>query len=509
LGRIKGMRGKFVGVEFEQATDLVHRQLLPLDWVVGVPAAPPRPPLVGPACPACLILVPTRELAEQVNAEAEEFTRYSDLRSVAFAGGSDLKVQMRELAHGADILVTTPGRLVDALHRGVVKLHGVKHLVLDEVDRMMELGFGSQLEEIIEQGGMPTAFSGQRQTSFWSATIPQTVRLLAEAFLGRECVWVDCTGGRNNPVPGTIEHVLVDARPTHRVCRQFQAGTEIITRKGRRGVIEFPVGSKWRVEFNDGDLVEHKMVPKGELYLTSLRTTNVKADRFQQLATVLSSREFVKASVIVFCRRRDTVAEVYNYLKDRFMGVVDCHGGMSQWVRSQSVQKLRDGKADIMVATDIAARGLDIENVTHVVNFELPMVVDEFVHRCGRTGRIGRKGVAVTFVTGREAIFKPLRRTICATQKVPEWFSLEGMRLHWRPRHYKLPFSKVRDEPGRDAALEVRYEYMEKHRLREQRQKQRFMAKAEALERGDAREYVGPEAADRAVVQEPVREVFS
>jgi len=430
-----------------------------------------------------LVLVPTRELSEQVHAEVGHFTTHSSLRCAALFGNDNMRSQLRDLAHGADILVATPGRLIDMLHRGVCSLSDVKHLVLDEVDRMMELGFGTQLEEIMEQGGMPTV-SGGRQTSFWSATIPPAVRELAEAFLGRECVWVDCTGGQTNPVPKTIRHVVVDARPPHRVMRKLQPGSNVITSKGRRGILEFSVGRKWRVMFTDGDLIEHKMLKKGEVFLANWKTDGIKDDKFQLLYTILTSREFAKASVIVFCRKRETVTEVYDFLKEKLTGVVTCHGGMSQTFRSRSLQQFRDGTAEVMVATDIAARGLDIPSVSHIVNFELPHVIDEFIHRCGRTGRIGRQGTAVTLVTGRESIFSAVRRVIRDQgQDIPDWFSLDGMNLAWRPRWSRPPFARMKIGPDRDAPEDERRRYKELIRDREQRQKTRLMRKAEAQSR--------------------------
>lgn len=478
LGRIKGIRAGMAGIEFEEATGLTHRQLVPPDWVVSVAEPPPMMPWKGPVQPLALVLVPTRELSEQVQNEFLSFAEYSRLRTVALYGSSAMRAQLRDLAHGADVIVATPGRLVDALHRGVCKLDRVRHLVLDEVDRMMELGFGSQLTEIVEQGGMPTMTEG-RQTSFWSATIPYSVREVVEAFLGKECVWVDCTGGQTNRVATTIEHVLIDARPMHRAMRKFEAGSKVVTSKGRRGVAEFAVGSKWRVMFTDGELVEHKMMKKGEIFLTNWKTQAVKEDHLRLLLATLSSREFQKATCIVFCRKRETVSEVYKFLKDKFMGVTLCHGGMSQSLRSKAVQALRDGTVDVLVATDIAARGLDINSVTHVVNYELPLAIDEFVHRCGRTGRIGRKGTAVTLVTGREPTFKALRRLLLKQgHKVPEWFSLEGLNLAWRPRRYRPPFTMVKQLPGRDATAEERRLYMEGKRNREQRAKTYIMKQA-------------------------------
>ncbi|CAJ1382010.1 unnamed protein product, partial [Effrenium voratum] len=118
---------------------------------------------------------------------------------------------------------------------------------------------------------------------FWSATIPLSVRDLAQAFLGRNCVWVDCTGGESNPVPTTITHMFIDARPPHRIMREFQPGDQVITKGGRKGIVEFQVGRRWRVQFDDGDLVQRKMLQKGRLHHTSLRIDGVKKHKLELL----------------------------------------------------------------------------------------------------------------------------------------------------------------------------------------------------------------------------------
>jgi len=482
LGVVKGIKDGRAALEFEAATGKTHRQLVPVEWVVGAPEPPPKRRWQGPAVPKAVVLVPTRELSEQVHNEAKEFLYYSPLRSAAIYGDSNLRSQFRDLAHGADLLVATPGRLIDALHKGMIRLDEVQFLVLDEVDRMMELGFGSQLEEIVTQGAMPGKLGG-RQTTFWSATIPLSVRELAEAFLGTQCAWVDCTGGQTNPVPTTISHIFVDARPPHRALREFQPGDSVITKGGRRGIAEFQVGRRWRVQFDDGDLVQRKMLLKGRLHHTSLRTDSSVQCKLETLRGVLEAREFEEATIIVFCRRRDTVMEVYRYLKEQFEGVVTCHGGMTQSFRSKSIKALKEGSADILVATDIAARGLDVESITHVVNYELPLVLDEFVHRIGRTGRIGREGTAVTFVTGREKIFGAMRRMVLSQgHKVPDWLNFQGLQLAWRPRNYKLPCTKVRKGIPQDAPPEVRDAYMEKNRDMQRRTKSKLMTRMAELE---------------------------
>mmetsp|Transcript_69247 Transcript_69247/g.150707 ORF Transcript_69247/g.150707 Transcript_69247/m.150707 type:complete len:799 (-) Transcript_69247:112-2508(-) len=484
LGRVKGKTGGLVAIVFDVATGLSHRQLVPPEWVVSAPEPAQLAPWKGPARPVALVLVPTRELSDQVHSEARELAIYSPLRTVTLSGTTGMRSQFRDLAHGADLLVATPGRLVEALHRGVVRLDDVRHLVLDEVDRMLEMDFGGQLEEICVQGGMPTSSAG-RQTSFWSATIPPSVRKLAEALIGRACVWVNC-GGANSSVPSTVKHVFVDARPLHRSLRAFEPGAEVITRKGRRCILEFQVGKRWRARFTDGDIIQRRMLSKGELFPTKMSNAAVIEDKYEMLRKLLGSYEFRKAKVIVFCRRRESATKVFQFLKEKFQRVVICHGGMMQAFRTRSLQALRDGDADILVATDIAARGLDIPSISHIVNFELPLVIDEFVHRCGRTGRIGHRGTAVTFVTGRENIFKAVRRLMLKQdQQLPEWFSLEGMALAWRPKSYQVPFTQRPPGLGRDATTEERFALLEKRRAREQRYGIDIMKKAAAVERGE------------------------
>lgn len=484
IATVRGMKNGLGALEFEEATGKAHRQLVPVDWVVGSPEAPLRRRWQGPALPGAIVLVPTRELCEQVHLETKEFLHFSPLRSVALFGDANLRSQFRDLAHGADLLVSTPGRLVDALHKGLVRLDKVRFLVLDEVDRMMDFGFGSQLEEIVTQGAMQPSRAGGRQTTFWSATIPLSVRELAEAFLGRNCVWVDCTGGQTNPVPTTISHIFVDARPPHRTMREFKPGDPVITKGGRKGTAEFQVGRRWRVQFDDGELIQRKVLKKGRLHHTSLRTDGAKVHKLELLREILETRDFEQATIIVFCRRRDTVMEVFRYFKEHFLGVVTCHGGMTQSFRSKSIKALKEGNAEILVATDIAARGLDIPEISHVVNYELPLVLDEFVHRVGRTGRIGRAGTCVTLVTGREKIFKAMRRMVLNQgHELPEWMSLQGLQLAWCPRNYKIPFAQRRRGLAKDAAPDVREAYMMKNRDMQRRTKANLMSRMMELER--------------------------
>lgn len=220
------------------------------------------------------------------------------------------------------------------------------------------------------------------------------------------------------------------------------------------------------------------------MHHTSLRTDGAKVHKLELLREILETRDFEQATIIVFCRRRDTVMEVFRYLKEHFLGVVTCHGGMTQSFRSKSIKALKEGNAEILVATDIAARGLDIPEISHVVNYELPLVLDEFVHRVGRTGRIGRAGTCVTLVTGREKIFKAMRRMVLNQgHELPEWMSLQGLQLAWCPRNYKIPFAQRRRGLPKDAAPDVREAYMMKNRDMQRRTKANLMSRMMELER--------------------------
>jgi len=437
LGRYRGTRNGLAAVEFEASAGEVHRQLVPADWVVGAPQSRVRSRWQGPARPYALVMVPTRELAEQVQKELVNFSEYDDLASVALFGNQDMRQKLRTLAHGADIMVASPGALINALHRGLVSLDRIRYLVFDEVDRMMELDFGAQLEEIMEHGGMPSTADG-RQTSFWSATLPVEVKELTEGFLGSQCIWVDCTGGQNNPLADTIQHVMIDGRPTFRTLRQFEKGMRVVTSGGRVATLDQKVGRRsWRLRYEGSDhdgIQRFKKVRVGKIFSRNFSGDAVEEEKVEHLLNILKMSEFENSTAIIFCRKRETCAELYKFLKDEFSRIVCAHGGMPQGMRAQSVQALRDKKADLLVATDIAARGLDIPGITHIINFELPLVLDEFVHRCGRTGRIGRKGTAITFVTGREIIFKPLKRLLGSQgHRLPEWCTYEGLDRAWRP----------------------------------------------------------------------------
>jgi ATP-dependent RNA helicase DeaD len=275
-----------------------------------------------------LVMAPTRELAVQVAEATNRFGRKHGIGVVAVYGGQPIDRQLRALRSGVQIVVGTPGRLLDHLRRGSLSLAAVRLVVLDEADEMLDMGFIEDIEEILRQ--TPAA----RQTALFSATIPPHIRRLAEQYM------------RN---PETIA-----------------VTPEIMT------------------------------VPQIDLRYVEVSPRN-KLDALSRILDV----EATTAS-IVFCRTRREVDELGEALVSRGYGAEAIHGDLSQTQRDRVMARFRSTQADVLVATDVAARGLDLENVSHVFNYDIPESPDSFVHRTGRTGRAGRTGTAITLVTPRE-----------------------------------------------------------------------------------------------------------
>jgi ATP-dependent RNA helicase DeaD len=309
-----------------------------------------------------LILVPTRELAMQVAEAVHKYGRGSDLRVVPIYGGQSMGQQLRVLERGVDIVVGTPGRVLDHIRRGSLALGGVTSLVLDEADEMLDMGFADELEAILEQT------SRERQTALFSATMPKRILEIAKRHL-------------TAPVHVTIATEKLAAGETARV-REI---AYVVQRRNKPAA----------------------------------------------LARVLDME--APASAIVFCRTRIEVDELTETLGGRGYSADALHGGLSQEQRDRVLRRFRDGATEVLVATDVAARGLDIEGVSHVVNFDVPSSPDAYVHRIGRTGRAGREGVAVTFAEARETrllrnIEQFTKRKI-AIESVPTAHDLRARRL--------------------------------------------------------------------------------
>ncbi len=271
-----------------------------------------------------LVLTPTRELAQQVNSVIERFGRAAGLHSACVYGGVGMEPQVHALRRGTTIIVATPGRLIDHMERGNVRFDKLSVLVLDEADRMLEMGFMPAIQRIM------SAVPKDRQTLLFSATLPGEIKGLA-ANLQRD------------PVHITVGSV---AKPVDAV---------------RQGV--------------------YTVAPAGKMDL---------------LAKVLREPEVVSA--LVFVRTKHGTDKVAKILYQDGFRAQAIHGGLSQRQRQQAIDGFRKGRYTVLVATDVAARGLDVQGITHVVNYDIPNCHDDYVHRIGRTARASAEGDAITFV---------------------------------------------------------------------------------------------------------------
>ena len=275
-----------------------------------------------------LIMTPTRELAIQVADEIGKLTRYKGLRSLPIYGGQEIGRQIRALKKKPQIIIGTPGRLLDHINRKTIRLEDVQTVVLDEADEMLDMGFMEDIQSILKQ--VPE----ERHTMLFSATMPLNIQKLAQQFL-------------KNP-----EHVSV-------IPKQVTA----------------PLIDQGYMEVHE-------------------------RQKFEALSRLLDMESPELA--IIFGRTKRRVDELSEALQKRGYSADGLHGDLSQNQRDSVMRKFRDGSIDVLVATDVAARGLDVSGVTHVINFDLPQDPESYVHRIGRTGRAGKEGTAMSFVTPRE-----------------------------------------------------------------------------------------------------------
>ncbi|KAK4616251.1 ATP-dependent RNA helicase DED1 [Fulvia fulva] len=303
------------------------------------------------AYPTSLILAPTRELVSQIYDEARKFSYRSWVRPCVVYGGADIGSQLRQIERGCDLLVATPGRLVDLIERGRISLANIKYLVLDEADRMLDMGFEPQIRRIVEGEDMPP--TDGRQTLMFSATFPRDIQMLARDFL-REYIFLSV--GR---VGSTSEN---------------------ITQK-----IEY---------------VED--IDKRSVLLDILHTHGA-------------------GLTLIFVETKRMADSLSDYLINQGFPATSIHGDRTQRERERALEMFRTGRCPILVATAVAARGLDIPNVKHVVNYDLPTDIDDYVHRIGRTGRAGNTGVSTAFFNrGNRGVVRDLIDLLKeANQEVP------------------------------------------------------------------------------------------
>ncbi len=275
--------------------------------------------------PRSLILEPTRELAMQVAENFEKYGKYHPLSMALLMGGVQMGDQIAALEKGVDVLIATPGRLLDLFQRGKIMLTDCKLLVIDEADRMLDMGFIPDIEEICSK--LPK----NRQTLLFSATMPPPIQKLAAKFLND---------------PKRVE-----------VARPATANVNIEQR-----------------------LVETRPDKKKDVLKDLLRSDDFK-------------------NAIVFCNRKTTVRELTTSLRRSHFHAGQIHGDMDQSARIAEFDRFKRDEINILVASDVAARGLDVKGVSHVINFDVPWQPDDYIHRIGRTGRAGMKGIAITLAT--------------------------------------------------------------------------------------------------------------
>jgi ATP-dependent RNA helicase RhlE len=313
------MQGRDVIGSAQTGTGKTAAFALPILSKLGEPVNKPR----------CLVLEPTRELAAQVETAIHDFSRFTTLRAAVLYGGVGYGKQLDELKRGVDVVIATPGRLLDHMGRGTVQLSNVQFLVLDEADRMLDMGFLPDVKRIVQK------CPRERLTALFSATVPPEIETLIQwAMKDPETIEI---GARRTPAE-TVDHVI------------------------------YPVAES----------------QKTDLLLQLLERVNYE-------------------SVIVFCRTKHRADQIASLLKRNQHAVAVLHSNRTQREREDALRGFREGKYEVLVATDIASRGLDIADVSHVVNFDVPQHPEDYIHRIGRTGRAEQTGDAFTLMVAGDA----------------------------------------------------------------------------------------------------------
>ncbi|KAH6841162.1 P-loop containing nucleoside triphosphate hydrolase protein [Chaetomium sp. MPI-CAGE-AT-0009] len=289
-------------------------------------------PLLAPGDgPIVLVLAPTRELAVQIQQEITKFGKSSRIRNTCVYGGVPKGPQTRDLARGVEVCIATPGRLIDMLESGRTNLRRVTYLVLDEADRMLDMGFEPQIRKIISQ------IRPDRQTCMWSATWPKEVRALASDFL-TDFIQVNIGS--------------MDLAANHRITQIV----EVVNESEKRD----------------------KMIKHLEKIMEDKESQN---------------------KILIFTGTKRVADEITRFLRQDGWPALSIHGDKQQNERDWVLDQFKTGKSPIMVATDVASRGIDVRNITHVLNYDYPNNSEDYIHRIGRTGRAGAKGTAITFFT--------------------------------------------------------------------------------------------------------------
>lgn len=328
--------------------------------------------------PRALILVPTRELAMQVATESVKFSKYlSRMRTVCIYGGAPYPVQNRDLSRPYEILVATPGRLIDHLERGRIDFSRLEVLILDEADRMLDMGFIDAVEQIV------AATPPTRQTLLFSATLKGSVMSLSERML-------------RNP----IEITIATQHEKHEHIEQ-------------------------RLHYVDNLNHKHRL-----------------------LDHLLSDPDLNQA--IVFTSTKNHADVLLDLLIERGYEAAALHGDMNQRERMRTIALVRLEKIKILVATDVAARGIDVQTISHVINFDLPMNAEDYVHRIGRTGRAGAKGIALSFAAPKDAHIVQRIEKFTGHKIMPH--VVPGMEPQFKPTAAKMGFQRKQGRPQKNGS---------------------------------------------------------
>jgi len=380
--------------------------------------------------PRSLILEPTRELAAQVAENFEKYGKYHKLSMALLIGGVSMGDQQKALEKGVDVLIATPGRLMDLFGRGKILLSGCSLLVIDEADRMLDMGFIPDIEEIC------TKLPNNRQTLLFSATMPAPIKKLADRFLSN---------------PKQVE-----------VARPASANTSI-----------------------EQALVETTSRGKRDTLRSLLRADDLN-------------------TAIIFSNRKTTVRELTESLRRHGFAASQIHGDMEQSERLRELDRFKTGEINILVASDVAARGLDIKGVSHVFNFDVPWHPDDYVHRIGRTGRAGAKGKAFTLVTAEDAeaienIEKLTGQKIPRIGRSEPAAGTDAEASEDKPRRERggRRGEKKADKPRREEKAERKPEREERKPDRQERQPEREDHRPGREERRPARDDRRPRRDDR------------
>jgi len=318
--------------------------------------------------PRALIMAPTRELATQIGKNITTYAKYLDIKVAIITGGIAAKPQMNKLKNGVDIIVATPGRLLDIITNHDIKISSVNTLVIDEADTMLDFGFMPDVEKISQR-----ISRNNRQTMMFSATFSQNIKTLGKKYL-------------KDPVVVEIKR----ERPTL-------------------------------------DIIDQQVI-------------RVDADRKQELLSYLIGSKNLQ-KVLVFTNTKKQADELVESLELDGLSSAAIHGDITQPARQRALKNLQSGKVQVVVATDIAARGIDIEELPYVINYDLPQDIEDYIHRIGRTGRAGNEGVAVTLISVEEkkelrAFEKELKITM--SHQIIEGFEpTEKERRDYRPKAFK------------------------------------------------------------------------